>query len=53
MKISHAMTGRQTDSKENSNIQPKIKWNIGCPHLRWRDHHTLQEDGTDHVWPNP
>jgi hypothetical protein len=32
---------------------PKRKRNIGRPQLRWRDQHTLQEDGTDHVRPNP
>jgi hypothetical protein len=32
---------------------PKTKWNIRRPQFRWRHQHTLQEEGTDHVWPNP
>jgi hypothetical protein len=39
--------------KENSNIPPPQRRNIGRPQLRCRDQHTLQEDGTDHAWPNP
>jgi hypothetical protein len=31
----------------------KIKRNIGRPQLRWGEQHTLQEERTDHVWPNP
>jgi hypothetical protein len=31
---------------------PKRKQNIPRPELRWKDQHTLQEDGTGHVWPN-
>jgi hypothetical protein len=32
---------------------PKRKRNVGRPQLRWRDQHTLQEDGTDQAWSNP
>jgi hypothetical protein len=32
---------------------PRKKRNIGRPQLRCRDQHTLQENGTDHIWPNP
>jgi hypothetical protein len=32
---------------------PKMKRDIGRPQLRRRAQDTLQEDGTDHVWPNP
>jgi hypothetical protein len=52
MKISCATNGRQANSKENS-YNPKRKRNIGRSQLRWRDQHTLQEDGTDHLWCNP
>jgi hypothetical protein len=31
---------------------PKRKRNMGHPPLKWRDHHTLVEDGTENVWPN-
>jgi hypothetical protein len=43
--MSCSANGRQTNSKEYFNIQPK-----GSPHLRGRDQHTLQEDGTDQCW---
>jgi hypothetical protein len=29
------------------------KRNAGRPQLKWNDRHSFQEDGTDHVWPNP
>jgi hypothetical protein len=31
---------------------PKRRLNIERPQLSWRDHHTLEEDGTDQAWPN-
>jgi hypothetical protein len=40
-------------AKKILTYNPKRKRNIGRPQLRWRDQQTLQEDGTDHVWPNP
>jgi hypothetical protein len=39
--------------KKIRTYSPKSKPNIGRQQLRWRDQHTLQEVGTDHVWPNP
>jgi hypothetical protein len=50
---SRATNGRQADSEGSSNVQPNRKRNTGRPRLRWRDQRTLQEVGTDHVWPNP
>jgi hypothetical protein len=38
--------------KEILTYSPKRKLNIGRTQLSWRDQHTLQEDGTDYVWPN-
>jgi hypothetical protein len=48
VEISCAMNGKHMDSKVN----PKRKQNVGQPQLRWRDQYTIQEEGTDHVWPN-
>jgi hypothetical protein len=42
---------RQEDRRIPKKIltyNPKISWNIRRPQLRWRDQHTLQEDGPDH-----
>jgi hypothetical protein len=44
---------RRGDNPPRGQGGRRRKWSIGCPQLRWRDQHTLQEDGTDHVWPNP
>jgi hypothetical protein len=41
------------DSEENSNIQPQKEINTGRPQLRHRAQLALQEDATDHLWPNP
>jgi hypothetical protein len=39
--------------KNISTYNPKRRRNIGRPQLRWRDRHTLQEDGTNQTRPNP
>jgi hypothetical protein len=46
------MDNRRTPKKILT-YNTKRKRNTGRPQLRWRDQYTLQEDGTDHVWPNP
>jgi hypothetical protein len=54
MEILRATNSKQADFEDNSNIlPPPQKRNIAPPQLRWRNQHTLQEDGTDHAWPNP
>jgi hypothetical protein len=32
---------------------PKRLRNVGRPQSRWKDQHSLQEDGTDQAWPSP
>jgi hypothetical protein len=39
--------------KKIPTYNPKRKGNIGRPQLRWKDQHTLQQDGTDLAWPYP
>jgi hypothetical protein len=36
-------------SKKVLTCNPKRRRNVGCPQLRWRDQHIIQEDGTGHA----
>jgi hypothetical protein len=38
---------------ELQRIRPNKTKNMGSLQLRWRDQHTLQEDGTEQAKPNP
>jgi hypothetical protein len=53
MGIPRATTERQTDSEENSDIQPKENTKLRELTVKMRDQHTLEEDGTGHSYPNP
>jgi hypothetical protein len=49
----HHMQRMKDEFRRNFIIQPKRKRKLGSSQLRWRDQHTLQENGTDHVRLNP
>jgi hypothetical protein len=54
VEISRSTNGRQTNFKDNFNVQPpKRRGNIEHPQLRWRDQHTLQEEKADQTGPDP
>jgi hypothetical protein len=51
--FTYLTNGRQEDCEQNAYIKQLIKKKLHACYLRWRDQHTLEEDGTDHAWPNP
>jgi hypothetical protein len=52
VEISRSTNGRQTNSKQNFNVQPNKATKHGLLQLRWMDQHALQKDGTNRARNN-